>query len=172
MKALHFILGLILCLLAASAGVALVASAGQRNFAAEGVGHFQGAAPGWWIFAGTVLLLLLLGYLLSGIRWSRKRPLVMFDNADGRIGVDTEAVQKYLDGIKGEFAAVVSLRTALEVDAGALSVAMKIGVKEGTQIPELCRLLQARVKELLAEHLGSCDLRGVAVEVDEIRPGR
>jgi uncharacterized alkaline shock family protein YloU len=46
------------------------------------------------------------------------------------------------------------------------------GVKEGTQIPELCKLMQARVRDLLEEHLGVCDLAGVAIEVNEIRARR
>jgi len=50
-----------------------------------------------------------------------------------------------------------------------LVVGLVLGVKEGTRIPELCKLMQARVRELLQEHLGTCDLSGVSVEVNEIR---
>ena len=83
--------------------------------------------------------------------------------------VSTSAVQSYLNSLKSEFAAVVWMKTHLQVVRGALDVGLVLGVKDGTQIPELCKLIQARVRELLEEHLGTCDLSGVSVEVNEIR---
>ena len=85
------------------------------------------------------------------------------------MSVSASAVQAYLNGLKGEFAAVVALKTQLQVVRGALEVGLVVGVKDGTQIPELCKLMQTRVRELLEEHLGTCDLGGVSVEVNEIR---
>ena len=61
------------------------------------------------------------------------------------------------------------MKTELDARRGALSVELALGVKENTRIPELCKLIQARVKEVLAEHLGTCDLSGISVEVDEIQ---
>ena len=58
----------------------------------------------------------------------------------------------------------------LRVRRGALDVGIVVGVKAGTQIPELCRMIQKRVGEVLAEHLGTCDLAGIGIEVNEIRP--
>jgi len=71
--------------------------------------------------------------------------------------------------LKNEFAAVVWQKSHLRVVRGALDVGLVLGVRDGTQIPELCKLMQARVRELLEEHLGTCDLHGVSVEVNEIR---
>ena len=85
------------------------------------------------------------------------------------MSVSTEAVQDYLDALKNEFAAVVWQKSHLQVHRGALEVGLELGVKDGTRIPELCKLMQARVRELLEEHLGTCDLAGVSVEVNEIQ---
>ena len=67
--------------------------------------------------------------------------------------------QRVLDSI----AAVVIAIAAIAL------VGLVLGVRDGTQIPELCKLMQARVRELLEEHLGTCDLAGVSIEVAEIR---
>jgi len=83
--------------------------------------------------------------------------------------LEQEEVQEYLNSLKSEFAAVLALKSHLRVVRGALDVGLVLGVRDGTQIPELCKLMQARVRELLEEHLGTCDLAGVSVEVTEIR---
>ena len=92
-----------------------------------------------------------------------------FENENGQINVSADAVQEYLEGLKNEFAAVVWQKSLLRVQRGALQVGLILGVRDGTRIPELCKLMQARVRELLAEHLGACDLSGVAIEVNEIQ---
>ena len=130
-----------------------------------------GAKPWHWMAAGIVVLLWVGLWGLSWALGRRRREFITFENENGRVTVDTEAVRAYLGGLKGEFAAVVWLKSQVRVHRGALAVGLVAGVKEGTQIPETCRMLQARTKEVLAEHLGTCDLAGVAVEINEIRRG-
>ena len=168
MKAIHFLLGLVLYLSIAAVGLALMVSTQYPEFIqiAQGAVH---ELPGWMrIVAGVGVVTYLFAYLLSGLRW-KKGSFITFENANGTVSVNTSAVQNYLDGLKGEFAAVVWLKSHLRVVRGALEVGLVLGVKDGTQIPELCKLIQARVRELLEEHLGTCDLAGVSVEVNEIR---
>ena len=119
---------------------------------------------------GAGVLLYLLAFLVAGVAWRRKKSFIAFENENGSIRVDVEAVQAYLDGLKDEFAAIAWLKNRLRVVRGALEVGLVVGVKAGTRIPELCKLLQARVQEILQEHLGTCDFLGVSVEVNEIRP--
>lgn len=172
MKVLHFILGLVFYSLVAGFGLLLL-FASRHMDAARQVASFWVEAPGLvWLLSGMALLALMFAFLLSGLRWGQKKQLIMFENADGRIGVGTDAVKVYLDGLKDEFAAIQSLQSHVAVVRGALAVSLKLSVRAGTQIPELCRLLQLRVKEVIAEHLGACDLMGIGVEVTEIRPGR
>ncbi|NLG35439.1 MAG: hypothetical protein GX548_08810 [Lentisphaerae bacterium] len=169
MKVIHFILGLILYLSIAAAGIGLMVSSQYPEYLHTALAWARGI-PVWGrvaLGAGGIVYLFL--FLLTGLAWRRRRDFIAFENENGAISVDVAAVQNYLDGLKTEFAAVASLKTHLQVVRGALAVGLVLGVKEGTRIPELCKLMQARVREILEEHLGTCELRGVAVEVNEIR---
>jgi uncharacterized alkaline shock family protein YloU len=121
------------------------------------------------VAAGVGGLVYLFAYLVTGLPCKRRGAFITFENENGTVSVKTEAVQDYLNRLKDEFAAIVWLKSHLRVVRGALAVGLVVGVKDGTQIPELCKLMQARVRELLEEHLGTCDLAGVSVEVNEIR---
>lgn len=168
MKAIHFLLGLFLFLAIAAAGLALIVSTEYPEFIqiAQGAAH---GLPGWMrVAAGLGVVVYLFTYLLTGLRW-QKGSFITFENENGTVSVNTDAVREYLNSLKGEFAAVIWLKSHLRVVRGALEVGLVLGVRDGTQIPELCKLMQTRVRELLEEHLGTCDLRGVSVEVNEIR---
>jgi uncharacterized alkaline shock family protein YloU len=168
MKAIHFLLGLVLFLSIAAGGMALMVSTEYPEFIQIAQGAVHGL-PGWMrVAAGVGVVLYLFAYLLTGLKW-RKGSFITFENANGTVSVSTDAVRDYLNELKGEFAAVVWLKSHLRAVRGALEVGLVLGVKDGTQIPELCKLMQARVRELLEEHLGTCDLHGVSVEVNEIR---
>jgi hypothetical protein len=168
MKVIHFLLGLVMFLAIAAAGLALMVSTRYPEFIqiAQGAAH---GLPGWMrVAAGVGVVVYLFAYLLTGLR-CRKDSFITFENANGTVSVSTAAVQEYLNSLKGEFAAVIWLKSQLRVVRGALQVGLVLGVRDGTQIPELCKLMQTRVRELLEEHLGTCDLAGVSVEVNEIR---
>lgn len=169
MKIIHFLLGLAMYAALVVAGLALVVSMQYPDFIQIAQGAVHGL-PAWMrVAAGVGLLVYVFAYLLTGLSWGKKGSFITFENANGTVSVSAPAVQAYLNGLKGEFAAVVALKTRLQVVRGALQVGLVVGVKDGTQIPELCKLMQARVRELLEEHLGTCDLGGVSVEVNEIR---
>lgn len=168
MKAIHFLLGLVLYLSIAAGGLALIVSPEYPDFIQMAVA-WGASLPAWLKVAGGVgVLAYLFAFLLSGLRWKRGT-FITFENANGTVSVSTAAVQEYLNTLKGEFAAVVWLKSHLRAVRGALEVGLVLGVKDGTQIPELCKLMQVRVRELLEEHLGTYDLSGVSVEVNEIR---
>ncbi len=169
MKAIHFLLGLVLYLAIAAFGLALIVSTRYPEFIQIAQGAVHGL-PGWArIVAGVLVVLYPFAYLLSGLAGRRQKSFITFQNENGTVSVSTDAVQDYLNGLKNEFAAVVALKSHLRVVRGALDVGLVLGVRDGTQIPELCKLMQARVRELLEEHLGTCDLAGVAIDVTEIR---
>lgn len=172
MKFLHFLSGFVLYAAFLAVSLALV-------FAAATEAHLRTALaafcdwPVWaFVVLGSGMLVLLAAFVLSGLKRAKPPRIITFRNADGTIAVDIPAVEKYLDDIKGEYAALARLSSSVAVLDGEVAVALRIAVKEGTQIPELCKMLQARVKEVLAEHLGNCDLAGIGVDVDEIRSGR
>ena len=168
MKTIHFLLGLALFAAIAAGGLALMASTRYPEFIQVAQGAVHGL-PGWMrVVAGAGMVAYLFAYLLTGLRW-KKGTFITFENENGTVSVSTAAVQDYLGILKSEFAAVVWLKSHLRAVRGALEVDLSLGVRDGTQIPELCKLMQTRVREVLEEHLGTCDLRGVSVEVNEIR---
>jgi len=169
MKVIHFLLGLILYLSIAAAGLALIVSTQYPDFIQVAI-TWATELPGWArVVSGVGVVLYLFLYLLTGVAWRRRRSFITFENESGTVSVSTDAVREYLNSLKDEFAAVVWLKSQLRASRGALAVGLVLGVKDGTQIPELCKLIQTRVRELLEEHLGTCDLSGVSVEVNEIQ---
>ena len=172
MKAIHFILGLLLYLALAAGALAVMASPVRGDCLQAVLGWARGLPPWGRVALGAGGLLYLGLFWLSGLRWRKPKAFVAFDNENGRIAVNVDAVQAYLNGLKDEFAAVTLLKSRLQVNRGALAIGLVLGVREGTRIPELCKLIQSRVKDILEEHLGTCDLRGVAIEVNEIRAGK
>ncbi|MBQ9343628.1 MAG: hypothetical protein IJT88_00235 [Kiritimatiellae bacterium] len=171
MKALNLVLSAILYLALAACGLALILLFGTPQFL-DPVRDWLYDVPPWIpILAGSLLLVLLAAVPLTGALARRHRQFITFENESGRVTVDTDAVSRYLLILRDEFAAIVWLKPRVRVAHGALQVGMALGVRAGTQITELCKLLQARTKEILEEHLGTCDLDGIALEVDEIRSG-
>lgn len=169
MKAIHFLLGLALFLSIAAGGLALVVSPEYPEFLQVPLAWGAGL-PDWAkVAAGVGVVAYLFAYLLTGLIWRRRGAFITFENENGSVHVSAAAVQDYLNGLKNEFAAVAWMKSGVRVERGALAVGLVLGVKDGTRIPELCKLMQARVREILEEHLGTCDLAGVAVEVNEIR---
>ncbi len=169
MKAIHFLLGLGLFLSIAAGGLAVIVSPQYPEFIQTAIA-WGSDLPDWAkVAAGTGVVAYLFAYLLTGLAWRRRRTFITFENENGTVCVSTDAVQSYLNSLKDEFAAVVWLKTRLRVVRGALDVGLSLGVRDGTRIPEMCKLMQERVRELLEEHLGTCDLAGVSVEVNEIR---
>lgn len=169
MKAIHFLLGLVLYLAIAAVGLAIIVSPEYPDFIQTGIAWGAALPDGAKVAAGVGVVLYLFAFLAAGVAWRRRRSFITFQNENGSVSVSTDAVQDYLDSLKGEFAAVAWLKSQLRVSRGALAVGLVLGVRDGTQIPELCKLIQARVREILEEHLGTCDLAGVSVEVAEIR---
>lgn len=173
MKMLHYVMGAAMWTAVVLGGIALLLCGAGADGAWSGrVLEALGDAKRWqWITAGVAVLLWVGVWGLSWALARKRREFITFENENGRVTVDTEAVKAYLRGLKDEFAAVVWLKSQVRVRRGALAVGLVAGVKAGTQIPETCRMLQARTKEVLAEHLGTCDLAGVSVEINEIRRG-
>ncbi|HPT15926.1 MAG TPA: hypothetical protein PK388_01440 [Kiritimatiellia bacterium] len=168
MKAIHILLGLVLFLAFAAGGAALIVSPQYPDFIQMAIAFGASWPDGLKVAAGVVAVLAPLAYLLTGAASRRRKSFITFVNENGTVSVDT-AVQEYLNSLKNEFAAVLWLKSKLRVVRGALDVGLVLGVRDGTRIPELCKLMQERTRELLEEHLGTCDLAGVAVEVAEIK---
>lgn len=117
--------------------------------------------------AGTLILIVL--FLLTGVRRHKAEPVVSFENEGGSVTVSIKALQDYLVKLGGEFAAVLDLRPRVRAGAGgAMDIELDIKVRSGTQLPELSRLLQTRVRESITGDLGLLEVKNVRVNVREI----
>jgi len=132
---------------------------------------FDSVAVSRWIGfeTGVVLLLLAIIYLLSGFRRrGGTDQFISFEGEGGTVCISMKAVRGFLSRIGDEFAAVLSLEPVISSSSGSMQVELDLRVKSGTQIPELCRLLQERVREKIRENLGITEIKNVKINVREI----
>ncbi len=117
---------------------------------------------------GAALILLCMLFILTGCRRGEREQFLTFDNEKGAVSISMKAIRDFLAGVGDEFAAILSLQPVLHASGGGLEVDLEVRVRSGTQIPELCKLLQDRVKENIQTNLGISDVRGIRVSVHEI----
>lgn len=169
MKTFHLIIGVILFLILATGSIFLLVGALQES----------GAWSAWverWItiqhihvaMGGGVIICLLVLYALTGINVPGKVQYLAYDNEGGAVSISLNAVEAFLARLSGEFAAVVSLQPRLRLIVNQVDVQLDIKVKSGSQIPELCKMLQEAARTTLREKVGISDIREVRVRVQEI----
>ena len=120
------------------------------------------------IGCGIALILLAMLFILTGVRRQEREQFLTFDNEKGAVSISMKAIRDFLAGVGDEFAAILSLQPSLRASSNGLEVELDVRVRAGTQIPELCRMLQDRVKENIMSNLGISDIRGIRVSVHEI----
>lgn len=171
MKVIHALVGLILFLIVAAAGAALVYLPWfEHDLWVKGM---ELLVAQFWMasIAGAVLVILVVLYLISGVRRSPPgEQYLSFTNDGGTVSVSMRAIRDFLARLGDEFAAVTSLQPALQSRGGSLYVELDLRVRSGTQIPELCKLLQDRVRESIQENFGVSNVKSVKVNVREIVP--
>lgn len=172
MKAFHFLLGVILFVLLLGAGLFALSTAFQGVDAWALLLDELKTRQVEAIFVSVGLLLLVLLYALTAFRLPERQQYLAYDiEGGGSVSISLKAVQDFLSRLSGEFAAVHQLDPALRIRNGAVEVQMDVKVKSGAQIPELCRMLQERVRSTLREKVGISDVRDVRVRVQEIVGG-
>lgn len=167
MRFLHVLFGLLLLVLLAAAAVLVINAALSEDLWTAAVDQVRSARL-LALQGAAVLLLVMFLYLLTGIRRSEKPKFITFENEGGTVSISIQAVRDSLARLAEEFASVLSLDPVIHGQSGNVEVEMNVRVKAGSQIPELCRLLQERVRENVQSHLGLPDLKGVKISVQEI----
>ncbi len=127
------------------------------------------AQPGWATLAGIVWLAFIAVYLITGIQ---RRPTgdqyLAFKNNGATVSILLRAVNEFISRIGDEFAAIVSMKPSIRPRGSSIAVDLDLRVKAGTQIPELCQLLEERVRESVRQNLGISDIKRVRVNVKDI----
>ncbi len=116
-------------------------------------------AAGWWV----VVI-----YALTGRRRERRAAVICMTTDTGTVSVSTRALEDYLLRLRNEFAALLELQPAVNACGADVKVELDVKIRAGTQIPELCRMLQDRVRQQLHGELGLGEPRDVRVNVREI----
>ncbi len=121
------------------------------------------------LFAGLGVLILLVLFVLTGFTRERLPPeTISFEGHNGRVTINIKAVRDFIQKVAGEFTGILNMNPRLGFRGGALDVELDIRVRGGTRIPELCQMLQDRVRECVQENLGFSEVRKVRVNVREI----
>jgi len=171
MRTLHALFGILLFL----AVLAIAGAVAYLALSAEGWRQAVDKLTGERLlaFSGAAAILCLV--ILYGLTSTKPRrytePFITFENEDGSVSVSTRAISEVVARTGDEFAAVLGLESAVRPAGGSIEVALDVKVRSGTQIPELCRMLQERVRETIRENLGLTEIRGVRVTVREIVTG-
>jgi uncharacterized alkaline shock family protein YloU len=167
-KFLHILSGIVIWLLFAALGGALIYANGLR--VEEG---FLGACyirESWYqaMGIGGIMILLSLLYLVTLGPGRPKVRYISFDSGNGSVSISVNAVRDYIRKLSGEFSAVVSIDPKIRAEKESISIDLNVNLVAGARIPELSQTLQNRVRESLRAGLGIEDVKEVKVLVQEI----
>jgi hypothetical protein len=164
MRIFHALLGIVLFLALLAGCLFLLAKALSGDDWGAWLELLKARAVEAVIVATAVLLVTVL-YLLSGVPVREKEKYLAYDGEGGSVSISLKAVEDLVSRLAGEFAAVVSLEPDVRPREQGLDVDVDVKVRAGSPIPELCKMLQARVKEVITQKAGIATVREVRVRV-------
>ena len=167
MKFLRFIVGFALFVILAAGAVYLVNATLTRESWEEAIAVIRTSRLRALVGASVFLILIVL-YVLTGIRRAKGEQFITFETEGGSVSISMKAIRDFLARVGDEFAAVLSLDPAIRAVGGSVEVDLNLRVKAGTQIPELAKLLQERIRESIKDNLGFTDVRAIRISVREI----
>lgn len=121
-----------------------------------------------WGGLGGVLLVTSALFIVSEYRTRRRERFLSFDNEGGAVTISTEAMSDYIAKLSPEFPSVVRMRPVVNPTRKGVNLLIHVRVKAGSQVHEMCELLQQRARERVVEGLGISEVGRVEVNVTEI----
>jgi len=119
-------------------------------------------------FAAGAALCLSLIYAFSGLPERKRARYLSYDKEGGTVSISTEAICDYISKLAVEFPSVVKMKPEVIPGRRTIDIILKVRVKAGPDIHEMCELMQKRVREAMSLGLGISDVRRVEVSVREI----
>lgn len=168
MKAIHWLIGIVLFAVLMAAAIFVLTRAFQGEEAWAALIELVRSARFFAAALSLGLAILLVLYVATSIPLPQKAQYIAYDIEGSSVSISLRAVQDFLARLSGEFAAISELKPTLTVRNGSVSVTMDVKVRAGAQIPELCRMLQERTRTVLKEKVGLSDVQEVSVRVQEI----
>jgi uncharacterized alkaline shock family protein YloU len=163
MKALNRFLGFVLWVIVLAIGVWLMA--GCLGYELQEISAALAEKSARMLF-GVILVLLVVVYWISFIPVSKEERAVSYEGEGGKVSVSVSAINSLLSRLAEEFAAIVSLKAA--VNPKDKSVQMDVVVKSGAKLQELSQALQQKARENMEGSLGISDVGSIRVFVREI----
>ena len=167
MKTLHTLMGVLVFVVLAVAGIVLVRAAwGTADWDALSGTVAKGRFIG--MGAGVALVCVAVLFVLTAIPVKKRERFLSFENESGRVSISTEAICEYLLKLAGEFPSIIRMRPKVVPAKSAIDIIVDVRIKAGPQIHEVCEVLQNRIRESMASGLGISEVRRVEVSVREI----
>lgn len=168
MKFLHFLFGLFLVLVLLVVSVQVIVNASVFPGLWRDLLEWMAVRRLWVLGGAVATLAALVLYVLTGSSRPKQEQFITFDNEGGSVSVSVKAIRDLLSRLGEEFAAVLSLDPVIRAQSGSMEVDLQVRIRSGTQIPELSKLLQEKVKEQVRDVLGFPDVKAVRIHVREI----
>lgn len=169
MKALRWLSGFVVLAVAVISGIFLLLPPCADVCPAAAA---LAANKAYRIAAGAVILAMCVLFMAALMSSGKKRRFISFENEGGAINVSVQAVTDYLSRIADEFAGIEHIDADIVSKEEPLDITLDLKVKSGANIPELCALVQERVRSGLSSHLGISEIKSVRINVLEIVGGR
>ncbi|MFH0953691.1 MAG: alkaline shock response membrane anchor protein AmaP [Verrucomicrobiota bacterium] len=167
MKVVHFLLGLVLLVLVAGLAVFVIHAGLSPDLWSQSMAKLASSRFLAMEAAGVFLIVLAL-YLLTGIPRRVQAHFISFEGEGGSVSISVKAIRDFLIRVGSEFAAILNIEPVIRAPGGTIEVDLDVKVKAGTQIPELCKLLQERVRESVRDSLGLPEVKRIRINVREI----
>ena len=120
------------------------------------------------ILSGIALSGLAILFVATGLSRRGSGKFLSFDNEGGTVSISTDAIADYVGKLSSEFPSIVRMKPQVIPGRNAIDIVVKVRIKAGPQINEVCELLQQRIRESVANGLGVSQVRRVEVSVGEI----
>ena len=167
MKVLRRVVRLLVLIALLAAGVALLAAALSPQRWAD-IQAMGARGREIWVWIGGGLLVMGVIFAASEYRTRRRERFLSFDNEGGAVSISTEAMADYITKLSTEFPSVVRMRPHVKPTRNGVDLQIDVKVKAGSQVHEVCELLQQRVRERVVDGLGISEIRRVEVNVRDI----
>lgn len=120
------------------------------------------------VVIGMIIWALALPLFFMGRGSKKESRYLFFDNEGGRVSISLDAIGDYVLKLASEFPSIIKMSPSVTPARNSIDVLVKLRVKAGPQIHEVCEVLQKRVRETIVTGLGIADVRRVEVSVTDI----
>ncbi len=167
-RIVHIIIGIVLLAILIGQGALLIHMGFSQEYWTDCIDLLR-RERGWGVLAGVGILALVVVYLATSFnRRPQGEQYLAFKHNGDTVSILLRAVSEFIGKIGEEFAAIVSMKPIVKPRGKSIDIDLELRVKAGTQIPELCQLLQERVRESVRINMGLADIKRICVHVKDI----